>query len=270
MLLSKFIYIVSLVLFLLLPTNVISAENINKQGSHIFVCPMHNHIQQDHSGHCPICGMDLVLNKEASEKISAVRLSKRIKETINVLTENVRRLKLNKEVYAGTILSHVEKPNTQIDIELLKPSLKWLNQGSLVEVEAKDYTWGVHTWAGEITHISDTPNPKTHAYPTSIKLQTPYGILKPKWYITLTFYGDTAASLVIPFKAVLFDADGNTHVIKVVGKNQYQTIPIKIGVRQDHLIQITDGLGEHDKVVTDGQFLINAEKQLQSGTGDMQ
>jgi len=31
-----------------------------------YVCPMHSHIVQDHPGDCPICGMDLVLMKDAA------------------------------------------------------------------------------------------------------------------------------------------------------------------------------------------------------------
>lgn len=31
-----------------------------------YVCPMHAHIVQDHPGECPICGMDLVVMKEAA------------------------------------------------------------------------------------------------------------------------------------------------------------------------------------------------------------
>ena len=260
MTLKKAIKNINIIIVLFIISPVFSADS-NKQHSQVFICPMHHHIQKYHSDSCPICGMALVLNKEASEKISAIKLSKTIKETINVLTENVRRLDIRKEIYTGTILKQVEQPTTQITIELLKPSLKWLKQGGLVEVEAKDNVWGDRTWVGEITNIADTASPQTHGYPISIKLKTPYGILKPDWYITLTFYGDTTPALIIPFKSILFDSDGNTHVIKVVGKNQYQTVPVKIGVRQDYLIQIIEGLEEKDKVLTDGQFLINAEKK---------
>lgn len=257
---NKTINIINMIIILFI-SPVFSAD-FKKQSSQIFICPMHNHIQQDHSSSCPICGMDLVLNKEASEKISAITLSNTIKETINVLTENVRWVDVKKEVYTGTILRHVEQPTSQITIELLKPSLKWLKQGSLVEVEAKDDVWGDRTWVGEVVSIAKSANPQTHGYPTSIKLKTPYGILKPNWYITLTFYGESTPALVIPFKSILFDSNGDTHVVKVVGKNQYQTIAIKVGIRQDYLIQIIEGLEKKDKVVTDGQFLINAEKQL--------
>jgi Cu(I)/Ag(I) efflux system membrane fusion protein len=34
-------------------------------GKTAYVCPMHSHIVQDHPGTCPICGMDLVVLKEA-------------------------------------------------------------------------------------------------------------------------------------------------------------------------------------------------------------
>ncbi len=261
----KVINIIKITFLLIIFINSnITADN-NKHSSAIYICPMHNHIQKDHSGHCPICGMELVLDKDATEKLSSIKLSKEIKETINVLTENVRELEIQKEIYSGIRLSHVEQPTTLLDIELTKPSLKWLKQGGLVEVEAKDHLWGIHTWQGEILNIADTPNPKTHAYTTRIKLQTPYNILKPNMHITLSFYGDSTSALVIPFKAVLFDTEGNRHAVKVVGKNQYQIIDIETGIRQDHLIQVTQGLDKGDKIVTSGQFLLNAEKQLMEG-----
>jgi len=268
-------------LIILLSTiNFSYSADIKKQQIKMFVCPMHHHIQRDHAGKCPICGMALVLNKTATEKYSVITLSNTIKETINVLTENVRHVSLQKEIYAGAKLEPVGSPintskntnnnanNTEISIGLLKPNLKWLKQGSLVEAEAKDFLWGEHTWTGEIISISKQPDSKTHLYTTHINLHTPYGILKPNMYLTLTLYSDAKSALVIPFKSVLFHADGSTYVVRVVGKNQYRISPVAIGIRQDHLVEIIDGLNKHDKVVTDGQFLIRAEKQLRNASHD--
>ncbi|WP_059756650.1 efflux RND transporter periplasmic adaptor subunit [Thiobacillus denitrificans] len=36
-----------------------------------YVCPMHPHIAQDHAGDCPICGMDLVVLKDASGAVDS-------------------------------------------------------------------------------------------------------------------------------------------------------------------------------------------------------
>lgn len=249
-------------LILLLLVNTSHAVEIKTNKHQIFVCPMHNHIQKHQAGKCPICGMDLVLDKAASERLHSIILSTKIKHALNILTENVRTLEIQRETYAGIKLKQVNTPQTQITVELLKPNLKWLKQGSLVEAEAKEYIRGEHTWTGEISHITDQPDDTTHRYPTTINLRTPYDILKPNMYLTLTLYSDMQKSQVIPFKAVLFDSDKSTHVVKVVGKNEYQVVPITLGIRQDHLVEVINGLEEHDKVVTDGQFLIRAEKQL--------
>lgn len=263
---------IQLFIFLLSTINISYAVDIKKQHLKMFVCPMHHHIQRGHAGKCPICGMDLVLNKTATEKYSAITLSNTIKETINVLTENVRQVSLQKEIYAGAKLEQVGSStntnNTEITIGLLKPNLKWLKKGSLVEAEAKDFVWGRHTWTGEIISIAEQPDSKTHLYTTRINLHTPYGILKTDMYLTLTLYSDAKSALVIPFKSVLFHADGSTYVVSVVDKNQYQTTPVAIGIRQDHLVEIIDGLNKHDKVVTDGQFLIRAEEQLRNASHD--
>ncbi len=263
------ITIISLFFSLLIFFNNTYATSQNDEyTSPFYICPMHHHIHSNHASHCPICGMALILDKKNGKTILSVKLSNPIKEAINVLSENVRTLDIQKEIYTGIRLDHIEKPVTKLDIELLQPNLKWIHAGNLVEAEANDSLWGEHTWLGRVTSIEQTANPQTHRYTAHIELKTPYSILKPNMYITLTFYGENQHALVITFKSVIFDQDGKTRVIKVIGKNQYQTIPIKIGIRQDHLVQVLEGLEEHDKVVTSGQFFIDTEKQLKA-TGDL-
>jgi len=42
------------------------SQPASKAGGQTYVCPMHAHIVQDHPGECPICGMDLVVMKDAA------------------------------------------------------------------------------------------------------------------------------------------------------------------------------------------------------------
>lgn len=53
--------------------------------AHLYTCPMHPQISQDHPGKCPLCGMDLVLkesNKEMVADSSITRLTKPVNEQV--------------------------------------------------------------------------------------------------------------------------------------------------------------------------------------------
>jgi Cu(I)/Ag(I) efflux system membrane fusion protein len=54
------------------------------------------------------------------------------------------------------------------------------------------------------------------------------------------------------------------------GKNRFMAMPVKIGQRYGNEIEITDGLALTDHVVTSGQFLLDAEANLQSGLSRME
>jgi Cu(I)/Ag(I) efflux system membrane fusion protein len=74
--------------------------------------------------------------------------------------------------------------------------------------------------------------------------------------------------LVVPASAVIRTAQGDRVMVQHA-KNQFMAMPIKIGQRYGNDIEITDGLALTDRVVTSGQFLLDAEANLQSGFSRM-
>jgi Cu(I)/Ag(I) efflux system membrane fusion protein len=76
-------------------------HSAEKNKNEIWTCAMHPQIHLDHSGKCPICGMDLILlNQSAGVKIdsNAVHFSKEAAELANVSTSIVSRQQPTKEV----------------------------------------------------------------------------------------------------------------------------------------------------------------------------
>jgi len=53
-------------------------------GHATYVCPMHSHIVQDHPGTCPICGMDLVLMKNAAGATSQIYVDTATQQKLGV------------------------------------------------------------------------------------------------------------------------------------------------------------------------------------------
>lgn len=75
--------------------------------------------------------------------------------------------------------------------------------------------------------------------------------------------------LLLPASAVIRTAQGDRVMVQHA-KNQFMAMPIKIGQRYGNDIEITDGLALTDRVVTSGQFLLDAEANLQSGFSRME
>lgn len=74
--------------------------------------------------------------------------------------------------------------------------------------------------------------------------------------------------LLLPVSAVIRTAQGDRVMVQHA-KNQFMAVSVKIGRRYGNEIEITDGLALTDRVVTSGQFLLDAEANLQSGIDRM-
>ena len=74
--------------------------------------------------------------------------------------------------------------------------------------------------------------------------------------------------LLLPASAVIRSAKGD-HVIVARGKQRFVPTPVRIGARYGTEIEILDGISVSDRVVTSGQFLLDAEASLVSGLDQM-
>ncbi len=74
--------------------------------------------------------------------------------------------------------------------------------------------------------------------------------------------------LLLPASSVIRTAQGD-RVMVLHGKNRFMAIPVKLGQRYGDDIEIIEGLAVTDRVVSSGQFLLDAEANLQSGLSSM-
>jgi Cu(I)/Ag(I) efflux system membrane fusion protein len=74
---------------------------------------------------------------------------------------------------------------------------------------------------------------------------------------------DNATALAVPASAVI-DSGNRQIVLLDRGNGRYTPREVKLGRRGDGYTAVTSGLAEGDKVVSNGNFLIDAESNLQS------
>lgn len=130
-------------------------------------------------------------------------------------------------------------------------------------------------FVGVVTFIDPNFDAQTRSTKVRIEVDNPpadgdaHGlrrILPHRAYAEATILADIGEALVVPRSAVL--RDGRREVAYVEnGAGQYEQRAVKTGRIGDEGIEIVEGLKDGDRVVTQGNLMIDAEAQLRSGVG---
>lgn len=91
-------------------------------------------------------------------------------------------------------------------------------------------------------------------------------LLRPDMYADVTLQSEAREALMIPDSAVLYTGPRRL-VFLDLGAGRYEQREVQLGVKADDSFEVISGLREGDRVVTAGNFLVDAEARLRSGGG---
>jgi len=127
---------------------------------------------------------------------------------------------------------------------------------------------------GEVTFIDPNFDEKTRTTKVRIVVDNPVAegqehplrrLLPHRAYAEADLVANLGEVLVAPRSALL--RDGRRSVVYVeTGPNRYDQRSVQVGRTGDEGVEILSGLKEGDKVVTEGNLMIDAEAQLRQGT----
>ena len=121
-------------------------------------------------------------------------------------------------------------------------------------------------WEGKVDYIGAALDPSTNTLKVRLLVQTPDENLKPNMRVTARLSTEQeAASLVVPNEALIPAAKNEYRIVKAVTANSFQTVTVKVGRVGQHYTEILNGLEEGEQIVASGQFLLDAESNLQAG-----
>ena len=113
---------------------------------------------------------------------------------------------------------------------------------------------------GKVTFVGPALDANSTTVEIWVQVPNPRGALKPGASARITIVTQTVPhAIVVPASALLTASDGGTSVILVGSDNKPKKQDVKVGIRDDDNIQITDGLKVGDKVVTQGGFELSNE-----------
>ncbi|CAN5330415.1 efflux RND transporter periplasmic adaptor subunit [soil metagenome] len=115
--------------------------------------------------------------------------------------------------------------------------------------------------AGRVVAILPTAQIDSRTLTVRIELPNPAGRLRPGMFATVHLGGEGGSALLVPSEAVI--RTGKRVLVMVAGAGgHYRPVEVRIGREGDGRTEILAGLGQGDKVVASGQFLLDSEASL--------
>ncbi len=114
--------------------------------------------------------------------------------------------------------------------------------------------------SSRLIYVADMVDPSTRTVTVRMALPNPQRIFKPNMLATLTIRKQGAQELVLPDSAVIRVNDSD-HVFVETAPDEFQLRPVQLGMRYDNVRRIIGGLKPGDKVVVEGGFHLNSERQ---------
>jgi len=177
---------------------------------------------------------------------------------------------VGQNVYEGQYVTTGEKLFELADFSTMwflfnayEQDMAWIKVGQPVAVTTTALPG--KSFEGKITFIDPTFDEATRS--TKVRVELPNPIVDGRRELLHRLYGagavkvDAPATLTVPRSAII--QTGPQAVVYIdQGGGAYTQTPVKTGRRGDTLVEITSGLKAGDKVVTNGNLLIDGQAEL--------
>jgi len=172
---------------------------------------------------------------------------------------------IERHVTIGELIGPADKPFTIADLSsvwvllnVYEKDLANLSEGAAVRVSVTAYPG--ETFDGKVLYISRQIEPGTRTAEARIEVPNGDGRLRPGMFARASIVStsaDTTTSLMVP-RAALQRVRDETVVFVPVGENEFEMRKVEVGRESEEQTQILAGLGEGERVVTEGAFYLKS------------
>ncbi len=110
-------------------------------------------------------------------------------------------------------------------------------------------------YEGQVAYIGDSVDPQTRTLKVRVVVPNRGRALKAEMFVKVALATASTTMLTIPQSAVHRE-DGKTFVLVERGKDDYQRRPVKLGADLNGSVEVLEGVGPNDRVVTQGSILL--------------
>jgi cobalt-zinc-cadmium efflux system membrane fusion protein len=108
---------------------------------------------------------------------------------------------------------------------------------------------------GQVTYIADAVDPQTRTLKVRAVVPNRGRSLKAEMFVKVALATATTAVLTVPQSAV-HSEEGKTFVLVKRAQDDYARRAVKLGAEIDGSVEVLEGVGRNDRVVTTGSILL--------------
>ena len=144
-----------------------------------------------------------------------------------------------------------------VDVEVFESNAAWMRKG--LAATARFPAYPAEEFAGEIGYVYPELNAGTRTLRLRLVFDNAEGKLRPNMFSKVSIAAAPRENVLqVPREAVIRSGAGS-RVITSAGDGGFNVALVKTGTVNNSHIEILEGLAEGDRVVTSGQFLLDAE-----------
>jgi membrane fusion protein, copper/silver efflux system len=175
-----------------------------------------------------------------------------------------RKVAQGQYVTAGeTMFTLADLSTVWVKADVYESQLPQVRTGQTVRLKSE--ALGDKTIHGTVEFIEPAANPQTRTVPVHVHVANPGMKLVPGMFVRALFVAPAAKeTLVVPRTAVL-DTGTRKLVYVANGDGAFEARDVEIGAASDEMYPVLSGLKLGEKVVTNGNFLIDSQTRLSGG-----
>jgi Cu(I)/Ag(I) efflux system membrane fusion protein len=151
--------------------------------------------------------------------------------------------------------------------DIYENEIPWVKVGDSVEMTLASVPG--KTFAGELSYIYPYAEETTRTTKVRLIFDNEDLLLRPDMFADIAIFSDARSNaLVVPAEAVV--RSGVRPLIFVVREpGKFEPRSVVLGIESNGRVEVIDGLGAGEEVVTSAQFLLDSESRLREATAKM-
>ncbi|MCB9982722.1 MAG: efflux RND transporter periplasmic adaptor subunit [Rhodospirillales bacterium] len=166
----------------------------------------------------------------------------------------------------GSVLTLQDFSKIWVNADVSVRDAQFLSVGTSTAVTVPET--GAH-YETVVDFIHPVTDPQSRTVMVRLILDNPDGALKPDTYVDAVFNADVQSRLAVPAEAVLYGSMG-AYVLENVSDGMFRPVMVETGITANGLTEIKSGLKHGQRIVTSGQFMLDAESNLKGGMAGME
>lgn len=166
---------------------------------------------------------------------------------------------------SSRIMTLADLSHVWVIADVFEHQIDWIKIGKSVELDLP--ALGLYALESSIEFVYPTLDPVTRTLQVRFALENPQEHLKPDMLATVRIYSGPVEALNISIDA-LIQTEKHNRVFVQTESGTFRRQDVEIGIITQGRVEIQQGLKLGDKVVTSGQFLLDAEASLSNVAAD--